>query len=239
MKHSSRPVVVPMDLAWFGLLHAYLLLGERVIVVDAGYPSSPRRIRAALRREGVSKADVSLILLTHGHLDHIGGAHELRSELGAPIALHRLDAEIARSGHDRPLKPTDLLGRLSLPFMPRRIAPFEPDLVHDGELDLAEFGVAGHTLHTPGHTPGSISVVLQEATVAGDLLAGGFLRGRAPREPWFADDRDQLRSSIETLLQRSNARLYVGHRGPLSSAAVARRFDLPSSRSSSASPAPR
>jgi hydroxyacylglutathione hydrolase len=195
-----------------------------VIVVDSGYPSSARRILAALQRQGVAKADVALILLSHGHLDHVGGANELRAELDAPVALHRLDAEIARTGRDRPLQPTDLRGRLFQPFMPRQIAPFEPDLVHDGDLDLAQFGVAGRTLHTPGHTPGSISVLLDEATVAGDLLAGGFLRGGSPREPYFADDKQQLQASIGRVLELSRATIYVGHRGPLEAGAVARRF---------------
>jgi glyoxylase-like metal-dependent hydrolase (beta-lactamase superfamily II) len=221
---GSKPTVVPVDLAWFGFLQAYLLLGERTVVVDAGYPASPRRILAALDRERVRHSDVSLILLTHGHLDHIGGADELRRELGAPIALHRLDADIARTGRDRPLLPTDLRGRLFLPFMPRSVAPFEPDLVHDGRLDLAEFGVAGRTVHTPGHTPGSISVLLDDVTVAGDLLSGGFLRGGTPRLPYFADDREQLRESLKQLLRQAGAKLYVGHRGPLGREDALRRF---------------
>jgi len=224
---GSRPLVVPVDVALFGFLHAYLVVGERIVVVDAGYPSSPRRILAALTRRRASTRDVSLILLTHGHLDHVGGADELRRRTGAPIALHRLDAEIARSGHDRPLHPTDFAGRLFLPFMPRTIPPFEPDIVHDGDLDLASFGVAGRTLHTPGHTPGSISVLLDDATLAGDLVAGGFLRGRAPREPYFADDRGQLVRSLDRLLSESRGPLLVGHRGPLPRDAVARRFLSP------------
>ena len=62
--------------------------------------------------------------------------------------------------------------------------------------------------------------------MAGDLLAGGFLRGRAPREPYFADDRQQLRASIERVLRASEAPLYIGHRGPLEPRSVARRFNV-------------
>jgi glyoxylase-like metal-dependent hydrolase (beta-lactamase superfamily II) len=224
---GSRPTVVPVDVALFGFLHVYLLLGERVIVVDAGYPSSPRRVLRALTERRLA-GEVSLIVLTHGHLDHLGGAAELRSQLSAPIALHRLDAEIAHTGRDRPLHPTDLRGRLFSPFMPRSVTPFEPDIVHDGTLDLAPFGVAGRTIHTPGHTPGSISILLEEATVAGDIASGGFLRGRSAREPYFADDRRQLRSSVAQLLAEANpGPVYVGHRGPLTRQGLARLFDVP------------
>lgn len=223
---GSRPTIVTVDVAWFGFLHVYLLIGERTVVVDAGYPRSPQRVVDALQRHGVAPSDVSLILLTHGHLDHLGGAAELRDRLDAPIALHRLDAEIARTGRDRPLHPTDLRGRLFLPFMPRTIEPVEPDVIHDGSLELAPFGVAGRTLHTPGHTPGSISVLLEEATIGGDIASGGFLRGHSPREPYFADDRAELRRSLANLLSVAKGPVLVGHRGPLALEAMARQFGL-------------
>ncbi len=221
---GTRPTVIPVGLAPLGFLNAYLVRGERTVIVDAGYPSGAGRIVAALRRHRIASRDVSLILLTHGHLDHLGGAAELRLRLDAPTALHRLDTEIAVSGRDRPLRPTGLAGRLFAGFAPRRAPAFEPDIIHDGQLDLAAYGIAGRTIHTPGHTPGSISLLLDDCVVAGDLLAGGFLRRHAPRLPYFADDLVQLRESIERVSMVATGPIYVGHRGPLPPEAVARRF---------------
>ncbi|MDQ3491943.1 MAG: MBL fold metallo-hydrolase [Chloroflexota bacterium] len=223
--HSgARPAVIPVELTPFGFLNAYLLRGERTVVVDTGYPSGARRMLAALERHGIAPSDVSLILMTHGHLDHLGGAAELRTRLRVPTALHRLDAEIAASGRDRPLRPARLAGRLFAPFAPRSAPAFQPDIVHDGELDLAPYGIAGRTIHTPGHTPGSISVLLDDCVLAGDLVVGGFLRRHVPGLPYFADDRGQLQASIERVLAVANGPLFVGHRGPVSRESVARRF---------------
>lgn len=224
---GARPAVIPIGLAPFGYLNAYLVRGERTVVVDTGYPPGARRIMAALDRHRIAPSEVSLILLTHGHLDHLGGAAELQRRLDAPVALHRLDADIAVSGRDRPLRPARLAGRLFAPLAPRTAPAFNPDIVHDGELDLAPFGIAGRTIHTPGHTPGSVSLVLEECVLAGDLVAGGFLRRHAPGPPYFADDLIALHESIGRVLAVAKGPMYLGHRGPVSLESVARRFAPP------------
>jgi hypothetical protein len=63
-------------------------------------------------------------------------------------------------------------------------------------------------------------VLLDDAVICGDLLAGGAIRGGAPRLPYFADDLDAVETSVQALLETSHGRWLVGHRGPLDPAAV-------------------
>lgn len=222
---ASSQRVIPVDLAILGFLNAYLVRGDRTVVVDTGYPSATGRILRALQANRIAREDVSLILLTHGHLDHLGGARSLRETLKVPVALHRLDAEIARTGRDRPLIGTDLAGRLFARIAPRTAPAFEPDVVHDGELDLVPYGIDGRTIATPGHTPGSVSVLLPDAVIAGDLLAGGYLRRHAPRLPYFADDLVSLRASMRAMARDATGPLLLGHRGPVAPDALQRWLD--------------
>src|SRR5438105_299721 len=107
--------------------NVYLLTGERAVLIDAGRPTDVPRIRAFLQAHGIDK--LALILLTHGHWDHAGGAAQLRAVTKAPIALHRADVELVRKGHSNALTPTNLTARLIRPFVDPAFPPFEPDLL--------------------------------------------------------------------------------------------------------------
>ena len=220
----AEVVLVRMAIA-----NAYLVRGDRPIVVDTGAPGSARAILRALTAAGSGPRDVSLILLTHGHADHFGSAAELRRLTGAPLAIHELDAGALRSGRNPYLPPTRLRGRLLTPFLPHRAPPIEPDLVFRGELDLGAFGVAGRVIGTPGHTAGSVSVLLPDgAAIVADLLMGGHLGGafhpRVPRYHYFAEDLHGVRHSIAAILDEAPTTIFVGHGGPLDPEAVRGRF---------------
>ena len=78
---------------------AYLLRGEGgFVLVDSGYPYFERLFKRRCRQNGIDPRSISLILLTHAHLDHIGGAKALRELTGAPLAIHRADADSLRTG---------------------------------------------------------------------------------------------------------------------------------------------
>ena len=208
------------------LSNVYLLTGERAVLVDSGRPADAPRILEVLKEHA---ANLSLILVTHGHWDHAGCAARLREATKAPIAIHRADADLARHGSNGDARPTCLTGYFIRTFINRGYPPFEPDVVLDGETDLREFGVAARAIPTPGHTPGSISVLTNaKEAIVGDLVMGGWFGGSLfPRRPglhYFADDIAQLHASVAKLLELGPSVVHPGHGGPLDPSAVAQEF---------------
>ena len=203
------------------LVNVFLVRGERWIIVDSGAPGDAAAILRAVAQYGIQPHDIALILLTHGHVDHFGGAAELRAATNAPIAVHSADLPLLHTGRNPDeLTTLGLEGRIFRPFLPWQTTPLEPDLVFEESFDLAPYGLAARTIHTPGHSPGHSALLLPDGSlIAGDLLRGGFMGGRMlpqlPNLPFYATDRDQLYASIEQILALPVQTLYVGHGGPL------------------------
>ncbi|MFD7339965.1 MBL fold metallo-hydrolase [Streptomyces violascens] len=97
----SRTKVVPIPVMGRHNINAYLLLGRRPVIVDAGIPGSGQKILDRIAAHGVDPIDVALIVITHGHIDHFGSAAELHRLTGAPIAGHIADLGPYRSGRVR------------------------------------------------------------------------------------------------------------------------------------------
>lgn len=225
MRVRSRQEIVTARL---GVSNAHLILGRRCVLVDTGNPGNGTGLLRQAEESGIGPEDISLILLTHGHVDHFGSAAWLRERTGAPIAIHERDAGALRAGRNPKLNPTGLSGRLWRPFFGQQVPSCEPDITFDEEIDLEEFGVEGTIISTPGHTGGSVSVRTPGGTmIAGDLLMGGYMGGNLlPHRPafhYFAEDLDQVRHSLRELLRLEPQEILVGHGGPLLPADVARR----------------
>ena len=88
------------------MVNSFILVGERPIIVDTGMPGSAPKILAALEGAGFAPRDVSLILITHRHVDHIGSAAQVKQATGAPVAVHKLDADWLRRGDGGPRPAT-------------------------------------------------------------------------------------------------------------------------------------
>ena len=83
-------VVVQISLGW---ANAFVIKGKRPVLVDTGLPGNAPVIIDKLHYNGIDPDWLSLILITHGHADHFGSAAELKKQTGAPVAVHKLDAE--------------------------------------------------------------------------------------------------------------------------------------------------
>lgn len=214
MNEKENPVV-PIST---GHSKAYLIRGSRPILVDTGLPGSATAVLAAIRNAGYLPWDVSLIVITHAHIDHYGSAEALAGATGAPVLVHADEAGYLREGSSAPAIPASFLGKL-LGLAIGRHAPaptlaVNPVILVHGSYDLAPFGVTGRIVPTPGHTKGSLSVILESGeAIIGDLVMG-MAPATKPRLPVFADNVDAAQESIRTILAANPRIIYTGHGGP-------------------------
>jgi glyoxylase-like metal-dependent hydrolase (beta-lactamase superfamily II) len=168
-------------------VNVFLVRAHETVLVDAGTPRIGSQIVDELGRDG---AEPTLILLTHSHFDHAGGASVVRQATGAPIcapAAERplFDGEVKHRFLARAGARVVNLGRpVIFPTVDRWLEPGEP--------------VAGlEIVATPGHTPGHVSYRLGTTIVGGDA----FMTGDRFREAvaFFIADRAEARRSIERL----------------------------------------
>ncbi len=136
------------------------ILGDPVtreaIVVDPG--DDVARILEILQRH---RLKVRAIVSTHTHIDHVGGLAELHRATGAPVMFHEADMEL--------YKHLDVQAQW-LGVATPEVTQID-DFVKEGDT-LRWGGYAARVLHTPGHTPGSISLVI-EPGISGTVIDGG------------------------------------------------------------------
>ncbi|MCX6004507.1 MAG: MBL fold metallo-hydrolase [Chloroflexi bacterium] len=210
-------------------VNAFIIRGEKSIIVDTGLPGFGSKILGAMEQHGIKLADISLILITHGHHDHYGSAAYLKGKTGAPVAVHRADAEALRTATNPPLYPVGMKGKvmdvMSKMMKTPAVQAMEPDILIEGETGLVSYGVAGRIIPIPGHTPGSLSVLLDGGCILiGDLIFGGLVHKNSPGFPYFCQDVPALMKSIQTVLDLKPKIIYAGHGGPFTAASVRRRF---------------
>lgn len=161
---------------------AYLIMGPVPTLIDCGSALGYADLKRHLSRLGLLPSDIQLILATHGHYDHISSAHLLKQESNAKLLVHRADRKAVETGD--PERTAAFLYGLPFPATP------VDGNIRDGQTwQLGETTVTAH--HTPGHTPGSVSFIVEtdgeRILVAGDTLWGGFdHRIRSNAKAWIA-----------------------------------------------------
>ena len=135
--------------AWLLKEQGYDVIGVTMQI----WQDEPELIQEALEKEGV---EVRYLLLTHGHYDHTGGVAELCAALpGVPVYLHPADAA--------------LVGGDVFPAVGAETTPYQDgDVVKLGKMDI-------EVLHTPGHTPGGVTLKVGDVLLTGDTLFQGSM----------------------------------------------------------------
>jgi len=211
--------IIPIPL---GFDTCYVLRADGVVVVDAGAPSKLNNFLSGLQRASIRPEDVQLIVITHGHWDHIGSAGDLKSATGAKLAMH--EREIAWLEQSLTPHPPGVTawGRM-LAFMAKsfvmpliKVPPAKVDVpVGDEGLSLSDFGIPGRVLCTPGHSAGSVSVLLDSGEAfVGDLAMNKFPLRLSPGLPILAEDPAAVTASWELLLEAGAKEVYPAHGKP-------------------------
>jgi glyoxylase-like metal-dependent hydrolase (beta-lactamase superfamily II) len=180
--------------------NCYLIIaGEETkgVIIDPG--AEPERIWEEVERQ---KVKVEYIINTHGHADHIGGNKVLKEKTGAEVLLHQKDEPLIQNEE---LNLASFLGKtINFPYPDRFLSHNE--IIKVGKLSF-------QVIHTPGHTPGSITLKLNNFLFTGDtIFANSMGRYDFPKSSY-----QELISSLKTffLPLSDEVVLYPGH-GPAS-----------------------
>jgi len=222
----------------FGMMNCFLIKGDsKYILVDAGTPGSESKILKNLSKLNIKLNDISLMILSHAHIDHFGGAAQLKNILNVPVLAHKLDSVAYESGQPdvSTMKPKSFIGSILKKALKNdKAEPIKPDIYLEGEeeYDLSKWGVNGKVIHTPGHTSSALSIILEngEAIImdlaSSGILLGGIAFNSRMKHPPFHDNMQQVKNSLDTVLSTDSETFYLGHGNPVSRNSLQKYRDL-------------
>ena len=169
--------------------------------------------------------------MTHAHCDHIGCLKSIKELTGSKVVAHVAEREWIEKGQSVNPRGITFWGKtlsrlvdLFLPFV--SIPSTSVDIAIDHELSLEPFGLNGRVMHTPGHSPGSLSVLLStgEAFV-GDLAMNRLPLTIGPRLPIFGDDLKAVATSWRRLIDAGAREIFPAHGKPFSVDLIRKSLD--------------
>jgi len=199
-----------------GKCNSYLIQAEKgFIMVDAGISAKIDKVFGILKDKINHVSDIKLIIITHVHHDHVGSLKQLKERTGAQVLVHKSEVELLQKGVTKFPKGTNKFSTIISTLVNKifssmgKFEPVKPDITITKEYDLSSFGIDGKIIHTPGHTVGSISVILRE----GECLVGDTMFNISPWTvfPIFANDTDKLKQSWKKINQYRCKSFYPGH----------------------------
>ncbi|MDI3485234.1 MBL fold metallo-hydrolase [Methanolobus sp. WCC1] len=204
-----------------GKSNAYLVSApDLVILIDTGCSKNLKPLEQVLRQKELQITDINYIVVTHAHYDHVGHLAEIREKSGAKVLAHRDAVDYLKNGHTPFPKGTMLLFKIISNAGNRffsvggKFTPVKPDILIEGDYDLLKSELTIRIIHTPGHTSGSVCLIINdESAIVGDTLFNVLPETVYPP---FANDENELIKSWEKLLATGCSVFYPGHGKPFS-----------------------
>ncbi len=198
-----------------GMVNCYVIRGEKGdVLIDTGREEYRDHIETWLLNY-----NVKLIILTHGHADHIQNAGYFSELYDAPVMISPYDMRIARDNTARQHYITNPLGHIlrkeNEMVMHMHMNRFNPKIFADEGMDLSPYGIDGIIVNLEGHTKGSIGILCR-SSVGFDLYAGdAIMNVPVPMFPMTAESPAHARESIERIITLSPDRIMPGHGNPI------------------------
>lgn len=201
--------------------NSYLIVsGGRGILVDTGYKGNIKYLQTVLEKNKFKSSDIVLIVLTHTHNDHVGSLAEVKEKSRAKVLVHAAEKGYLEKGKTPFPRGTMWFSKIisgignTLLVSKSKYPPVIPDIIIKGEYSLGKFIPEAKVIPTPGHTDGSVSLVIgNEVAFVGDTLFSVFPRTVFPP---FANNVPELLKSWEKLIATGCRTFYPGHGKPIS-----------------------
>ncbi|NOZ60884.1 MAG: MBL fold metallo-hydrolase [Calditrichaeota bacterium] len=204
-----------------GVDNCYLIGEKSQILVDAGMPGKFSNFVKGLEKRHVNPDNIKLIVITHCHWDHIGCAKKIKDLTAAKILVHENEEKFLANGIVVMPPAVTRWGKIFATFLKSltknlNLDPCSADIIHRGKnFSLQEYGIEGEVIFTPGHSPGSVSVVLDSGEAfVGDMAMNGHPLTIRPSLPIFAENLEQLKNSWKNLIDRDVKMIYPAHGKP-------------------------
>lgn len=204
-----------------GVCNCYLIKEDGLILVDAGVPNQGKKFRKWLKDLSIEPGNISLILLTHGHWDHIASVSEFKKLTGCKVAINQHEKDWVEQAIKSQPPGISLWGKVLAAIINVYLSFIDftgttVDLVlEDEEYPLESYGIHGKCIYTPGHSSGSMSLLLDTGDAfVGDLAMNVFPVRIGPGMPIFAENVNALKESWRLLLSSGAKQIYPAHGKP-------------------------
>ena len=192
--------------------------GKKNILIDTSPENNWNKLEKKLT--GLNINNIDFLILTHTHFDHAANANRIKKKYSAQVFVHETEASYLSSGKNIIPNGTNIITRTLINLFANSVFPrlgYEPcqaDILVKSSLDLKEFGFEACIIHTPGHTIGSMSIVVDnEVALVGDTMFGVF---KLSVFPPYANDVKQLVKSWGILLD-TNCPVFIPSHGSANS----------------------